>query len=493
MSPLTGGTSYWLDTTPDTAYPALARNEEVDVCIVGGGITGLLTAWELAEAGCSVAVLEQGAIVQAVTGFTTAKVTSQHGLRYSGLERRHGAQAARWYGAAQQRGLERLLALAEQLGAGDVERRDAWVYASRAETVPLVRAEADAARRAGLPARFEVGVPVALETFGGVVFEGQAQVHPRALLLALATRLAQREVIIAEHTKVTDVSASGVLQQVRTDTDHAVLAKHVLLATLLPGLAGQHLRRHIYCHQGYAIAVPVDQDPVPSGMYINADRPMRSLRSIPTKDGKRLLQVGGSAWVADPASGATPWDDLESWAAEQFGAGPAHWRWTTQDYSSADGVPLIGSVEPDGHVHVATGFGGWGLTTAAVAAELVCDVVRGHQRDWHALFAPSRDLPEVDTRIISAHRRGLGTAGDASIEALRAGEAIVTEVGDEEVAAYRDDDGTLHRVSAACTHLGGIVLWDSGRREWQCPCHGSRFAPDGTVTSGPAKDPLPAR
>jgi nitrite reductase/ring-hydroxylating ferredoxin subunit len=198
--------------------------------------------------------------------------------------------------------------------------------------------------------------------------------------------------------------------------------------------------------------------------------------------------------VDEPSSGAGPWDDLERWGRDAFaGAREATWRWTTQDYSSTDGVPLIGRLGGAPNVSVATGFGGWGLTTAGVAGELIAGQITGAEADWHALFDPARGMPKVDTRIISGHRTGLDTPPEQALAALAPGEARVLDLDGEEVAAYRDEAGELHRVSAACTHLGCIVLWDSGSTEWECPCHGSRFAPDGSVTHGPASEPLPAR
>ncbi|MBC7644425.1 MAG: FAD-dependent oxidoreductase, partial [Thermoleophilia bacterium] len=195
-------------------------------------------------------------------------------------------------------------------------------------------------------------------------------------------------------------------------------------------------------------------------------------------------------------TGHQPWDDLDEWGREAFaaqGACAATYRWTTQDYSSADGLPLIGRLEAGSRVYIATGFGGWGLTTAGVAAELIGAQVRGDAADWHSLFDPARDLPVTDTKIISSHRRGLGIAPDQALADLPPDSALVLEIDGEEVAAYRDTDGELHRVSAACTHLGCIVLWARDDRQWECPCHGSRFAPDGEVLRGPANDPLPAR
>lgn len=494
MSPLTEGTSYWVASTPTTSYPALATDVEVDVCIVGGGLTGLLTAWELTEFGRTVAVLERSRIASSVTGFTTAKLTSQHGLKYHRIEQSRGQAAAATYGDVNERAMRRITQLAQQLGIeADIQSRAAYVYSTQPDHATTMQEEAASAARAGLPATFTTDVPVPFPTAGGVRFDDQLEFHPRKLVLGLAAELLARGCLIFEEAKVTGIE-SGSPCVVTTEAEARVRAADVVVATLLPSGAGSHLIKHVFCHQGYAVALPVDHDPLSDGLFISYDRPMRSLRSIPD-GGRCLLQVGGAAQVADPNSGASPWDDLELWGRKHFDAEPAVYRWSTQDYSSADGVPLIGPASDETqHVRVATGFGGWGMSTAGVAAQLFRESICDGEQPWHALFDPRREIPVADSRVASS-RSTSGRDVDAAqeLDRLAPDSATIVEDHGEQVAAYREPDGTLHRVSAVCTHLGGIILWDRDQREWQCPCHGSRFKPDGAVSSGPARHPLPGR
>ncbi|MCW2950414.1 MAG: oxidoreductase, partial [Thermoleophilia bacterium] len=254
----------------------------------------------------------------------------------------------------------------------------------------------------------------------------------------------------------------------------------------------EHLRKHLYCHQGYAVALPLNHPSGPDGVFISHERPMRSIRTIGTDDG-RLLQIGGAAHVNDPNSGDTPYDDLEAWAREHFEVGPARYRWTTQDYSSADGMPLVGRVDANG-LYVATGFGGWGLTTAGAAASIMRSQIVGHDEpsEIDHVFDPLRALPLASSLIVSEHTSS-GTDRDAiaAMHSLTPGTAAIVTHAGEQIAAYRTTDDQLQLVSAVCTHLGGIVLWDSEDTTWTCPCHGSKFKPDGEVCAGPARTPLP--
>ena len=78
------------------------------------------------------------------------------------------------------------------------------------------------------------------------------------------------------------------------------------------------------------------------------------------------------------------------------------------------------------------------------------------------------------------------------LRAIKRGEGRLVEHGGKTVAAYRDANGALTLCSATCTHMGCLVGWNEAARTWDCPCHGSRFTPQGNVISGPAESPLPS-
>src|SRR4051812_35794687 len=226
--------SYWLQTAPAPSHPALAEDLAVDVAVIGAGVAGLSTAYEVARAGLGVAVLEARRVAAGVTGHTTAKLTAQHTLIYDKLRRTRGAEGARWYARSQSEAIEHAAALVEELGiACDWERRSAYTYVRDEDRVDDVRAEAEAAREAGLPASFVTDTGLPFPVAGAVRVTEQVQFHPRKYLLALTDDLLARGGQVYEDTTVTGLE-EGEPCRLTTASGATVTARHVVVATHYP-------------------------------------------------------------------------------------------------------------------------------------------------------------------------------------------------------------------------------------------------------------------
>jgi Rieske Fe-S protein len=236
-------------------------------------------------------------------------------------------------------------------------------------------------------------------------------------------------------------------------------------------------------------------------MYISTE-PTRSVRSTPYKDGKRLLIVGGEGHtVGQKYDTSTQYGTLEGWAAERYGLTDIHYRWSSQDGTTVDELPYIGTLRRGtDRIYTATGFAKWGMTNGTVAAVVMSDAILGRENDWAPIFDPHRvRLKESAAKFVKENskvamhwfRDRVIHPQRGSFDDLAPGQAAVRSVGVKNLAAYRDDGGELHVLSAVCTHLACIVSWNTAEKSWDCPCHGSRFATDGTVLQGPAVKPLP--
>jgi nitrite reductase/ring-hydroxylating ferredoxin subunit len=229
-------------------------------------------------------------------------------------------------------------------------------------------------------------------------------------------------------------------------------------------------------------------------MFLSVDRSTRSLRTIPFGDGVLLL-VGGEGHKTGQADTTRHYDRLEQWARSHFELGDVEFRWSTHDYVSVDRVPFVGPLAPwSERIWVATGYGKWGMTNGTAAAMILTDLILGRPNAWAQLFTSRRVRSLMTGSLLrenaDAVRRLIGdrTAlpGAHALEALTPGEGVVVRIAGRKLAVSRREDGELVAVSPTCTHMGCLVAWNTAELTWDCPCHGSRYLPDGAVIEGPA-------
>ena len=493
--------SPWVATAPLPSFPALAGDVTAEVAVLGGGITGLLTALMLQREGRDVLVIDQERIGTGVTGYTTAKISSLHQLTYARLASRFGAEEARTYGEANEAGLALIARLVDELVIDcDFRRRSNYTYAASDAERNDVEAEVEAAVGAGLPASFAEEVPLPLATAGAVRFSDQAEFHPVRFLADVAEAVTRGGGRIFEYTRALRVS-DGVPCRVKTGggtitADNVVMATHFPFADRSLFFARQHPER------SYCIAARIDGPP-PEGMFISAGSPTRSIRSHPI-GGEELLILGGEGHKVGQGGPTEPrYRALEDFATRHFPVSSIEYRWSSQDNMPADGVPFVGRLTPRSRrTYAATGFRKWGLAMAGAAAEMLTDAIAGRENRWQAFFDPNRLNASASAKDLVTENANvafhffadrLTRRAPDSADDLSPGEGKLVSRHGRQVAVAKDGDGTIHAVSARCTHLGCIVAWNDAERSWDCPCHGSRFAVDGEVLQGPAVHALERR
>jgi glycine/D-amino acid oxidase-like deaminating enzyme/nitrite reductase/ring-hydroxylating ferredoxin subunit len=474
--------SIWLEA-PAPSFPRLERNVSADVAVIGGGIVGVTAALALVEAGARVVLIDAGRLGRGVTGHTTGKISSQHGLIYAQLRSKHGAEAARVYGEANEAALAWIAERVERDGIDcDFRRRVSYAWSdSRSE----LEDEAQAAAEAGLPASFVDTTPLPFDVPGAVRFDNQAEFHAHKYVLALAARLPE----IYEHTHAVHAGEFVRTPGGRIDAEHIIIATHYPFPDRSLAFARAHPQR------SYAIACRIAGRP-PDGMFISGGSPSRSIRAIP-HGGEELLMVGGEGHRTGTGGDTEQrYAALEAFARKHWDVQSIDFRWSAQDNTTVDSLPLIGPMTPfDDTVLMATGFAKWGLTGGTAAALILADRILGRENPWASLFDPNRlNARAAAAKLVTENAKAgvrfvadrVTKRGTRPIEDLSPGEGDIVRHRGEKVAGYRDDDGTLHAVSPTCTHLGCQVNFNRAERSWDCPCHGSRFAPDGTVLQGPA-------
>ena len=383
--------SYWMATAPGTPRPALEADTTADVVVIGAGMAGLSTAWELTEAGRSVVVLEADRVAAGVSGYTTAKLTAAHSLVYERLRRTRGSEGARQYARSQQAAVERVVSLSAALGIDcDIEPASALTFTTDPNERPMFEAEAEAAADAGLDAAFVTETDLPFPVAGAVRVAQQAQFHPRKYLLALADNITARGGVIHERTRVTGLR-EGSPCTVRTERGTTVTARDVVVATHYPVFdRALHFTR-LSPHRELVVAAPLPASEAPEHMYITNGMGKRSVRTAPLDGDRRLLIVTGESFTPGTGEPGERFMKLDTWMHEHFRADATAYRWAAQDNDVSDGVPLVGPFHAGArHVYVATGFGGWGMSGGAMAGQLLAAALVGAEPEWAGLYDPRR-------------------------------------------------------------------------------------------------------
>jgi glycine/D-amino acid oxidase-like deaminating enzyme/nitrite reductase/ring-hydroxylating ferredoxin subunit len=478
--------SCWTATARPTNYPALEGSIHAETVVVGAGIVGLTAALRLCEQDREVVVLEGLRVGGQVTGRSTAKITTQHALIYRHLIDTLGLDLAQSYADANRAGARQIQewALAFDI-ACDLEEKTAYTYTQNPARRGEIEVEAEAARRLGLDADILDRGPLPFDTAAALVFPDQAQFNPAMYLVGLAEAVIARGGRIFEQSRVREIGEASRWRAV-TD-DGTVHAEHVVVATNMTVKSPVGMANRTQPRSHVAMAFRVDDPLTVDGMFIGIDDPTRSLRMGRDAEGPLLVALGPKFNTGQDGDVARRFIELENWVRTNLLVGETVWRWCNEDYDTPDRVAYAGEPDPEKApgFHIATGFNAWGISNGTAVGIMIADLARGQSSPWQKLYDPARPYPE------DFHKNGDSQSIVASVDDIAPGEGGVIIRSEEKIAAWRDESGELHAVSASCTHKGCTVTWNNAERSWDCPCHGSIFAADGSVIHGPARKPLP--
>jgi glycine/D-amino acid oxidase-like deaminating enzyme len=398
--------SYWLKEGAKPIYPQLESDIEVDVVVVGAGITGLTIAYTLMQTGLSVAVVERRTIAGGTTSGTTGKVTSQHGLTYAALFKQFGQSDMQRYADIYTQAMHDIELLVE---TEDIDcewsKQDNYVYTTDATKTGQFREEVEAAAKLGLPASFETDLQLPFEVQAAVKFADQAQFNSYKYCHELAKRIVSNGSHVFEQSKAIGFRDDTPAQ---VKTEHgSVTAKHIVVATLVPTLPliGRISYGLFESPQTSYIVAGKTDSPL-RGMYISPDKDHYSILPVQNGD-ERYILIGGEAHLPGLGQSQPRQQKLADYAARWFDIKNIEYRWGAMDYTAYDKLPLIGKLYPwSKNIYAASGFKKWGLSSSMVAAIIIRDLINGNYTPTAHLFRTHRASAPLalPIRIISSSR-----------------------------------------------------------------------------------------
>jgi glycine/D-amino acid oxidase-like deaminating enzyme/nitrite reductase/ring-hydroxylating ferredoxin subunit len=494
----------WIDDTPIRKFPKLQRDMSADVLVVGAGVTGITAAYLLKKAGSTVALIDRERVASIDTGHTTAHLTYVTDLQLQELAGTFGndhAQAAWDAGAAAIDEIEKIVD--EEQSDCEFTRVPAYLHVpadgSSKKEVSSLKKEADLAAKLGFDAAYLNSAP--FFSLPSVRFANQAKFHPRKYLRSLVEKIPGNCSHVFEKSAASEFDAKKRRVKVNRNWlsfDRVVVATNNPLVGLASIVGATLLQTKLSLYTSYALGARVPPDTIPEALFWDTRDPYDYLR-IDRHRGFDYLVYGGKDHKTGQEKKTEKayvrlWQRLKNIAPE---AHLKH-RWSGQIISTPDGLPYIG--ENAERQFIATGYCGNGITFGTIAAMMARDWATGRKNPWTELFSVDRKkikgatwnyLRENKDYPYYMIKDRLARAEADSVRELKPGEGMIVGQRGKKVAAFREPNGNIHRVSPVCTHLGCLVRWNSAESTWDCPCHGSRFKPTGEVIAGPAEEPLP--
>ncbi len=429
----------WQKNTQKAKFHRLDGDKSTDILIIGGGIAGILCAYQLKKAGVDCILTEATEICNGITKNTTAKITLQHGAIFDKMIKRFGRDKAQFYVDAQLEAIKEYKNLCTNIDC-DYETKDAYVYSL--DNSKKIERESEALNKLGIKADFLSKIDLPFEVAGAVRVKNQGQFNPLKFLYGISGDLP-----IFENTKVLELKPNKAV------TNGGVITyKKLIIATHFPILnkhGGYFLK--LYQHRSYVLSLKNAQNV--NGMYVDEADTGLSFRNY-----GELLLLGGGAHRTGKKGGC--WQELEDFVKNYYPNAQIEDRWATQDCMTLDGIPYIGQYSkstPD--IFAVTGFNKWGMTNAMVASNILTNLVQGKKSKYAQLFSPSRSIlrPQL---VINAIESTLG---------------LITPT------------------APRCPHLGCALKYNKNEHTWDCSCHGSRFTEDGELIDNPATDDIKKR
>ena len=492
--------SAWQHSMPDyePAVTQIPSNKIFDVLVAGGGITGLTTALLLQKAGKQCILAEAHNIGFGTTGGTTAHINTLLDHPYNEIKSKFGEKNAQLLSQATRQAVQLIKSNIKEYNIEcGFSELPGYLYSQNEKQSKELENILEASREAGIGISYVDQIPVPIPFEKAVMFSGQAKFHPIEYIYSIAKAFEEAGGILLQNCRVQNIEEKDVIY---TETSIGIIkTKQLIYATHIPpGVNLIHFRCAPY--RSYAMAIQLKDDNYPNGLAYDMYDPYHYYRTQNIKGKNYLIAGGEDHKTAHEENTENCFRKLEAYIRKYFAVEEISFRWSSQYFEPADGLPYIGHLPGhDENIFVATGFGGNGITCGTISSFVLRDMIVTGTSEYEKLFDPNRIKPMAGFKKFVKENvdvvgqfvgKWFAVSDMENLAELSPGEAKLVKYEGEKIALYKDEKGAIHAVNPTCPHVKCAVAWNTAEKSWDCPCHGSRFSADGELWTGPSRSDL---
>lgn len=461
--------SIWLKNKKKSNLTFLNKDLNVDVLIIGGGLTGFSSLYSFLKTPLKVCLVERGNIGEGVTGKSTAKLNYLQGIVYSNICKNVNYESAKAYLRATKEGISFIKKDVEENKIDcNLEQVTSFLYGKEKDKKNILE-EYLFLKKEGCPITLEENTLKVTDTF---VF------HPIKYLYALKDLCLKKTKHIYENSLVTKLTPykDGYLCDVN---NHQVFAKKVVLACHYPfDLFPFFLPVKSYIEKSYIMAIPTAKDKLET--FITTPTNILSKRYLKEKENTYEIILKGSHNICNN------WNELENFRA-LIGNNNPKCVWSNEDIMTSDMLPFIGKIEKN--LYLATGYNTWGMAMSRIAGEIIKDLICEKENPYTIFFNPHRPwnlgkLKKYPINLLSNTKSFIGNKLKKKKNWYP--NNLTFSIKDSKSIAKYEIDHQEYIVYTTCPHMGCTLIFNEFEKTWDCPCHASRFDYKGKCLKGPS-------
>lgn len=461
----------------------LDKDIETDVLIIGGGITGVTTAYFLKDSNLNVTLIEKDHIGSGATAFTTGKLTIMQDLIYHTMT----PDIAKQYLDSQKEAIKIAKDIINKNNIEcNLEATSSYVFTDEYSKINNFKQEESRYNDLNIKYKNNNKIPIKFPCIYSLKTNSSYVFHPLKYVYAIKKILLSSNVKIYENTKAIDVDNKDDYYIVRTDTN-AIKAKYVVIATQYPFFIIPYFTPFkTSVEKSYIVAGLVDKNK--EFQAISNLKPTHSIRYYTNKNKTYILYSSGSHKITNHISEEENYKAQVNKFKKELNSDVKYY-FLNQDVMTDDGMPLIGRIN-DSNLLLATGYNKWGMTNGTIAGKILSDIILNKDNKYIELFKVNRKInikKAVNLTIYnySNMKRYIISKVKSNYSFYNDNVKVVVENGIK-YGIYTDKNGKEYKVKNICPHMKCNLIFNNIDKTWDCPCHGSRFDKEGNVLFGPS-------